>query len=564
MKIPYGISNFEKMVMENYHFVDKTRYIEQLENSDEPYIFFLRPRRFGKSLFVSMLQHYYAREYKDKFDALFGRYYIGQHPTPRANTYHVLNFDFSGIDTTTPENTFNGFLDNVRTGVKLFINRYPLISREDIGEILSRPAPNMMLRALFTAYNDCKIYLLIDEYDHFANEILAFDFDNFSTFVSRNGFVRKFYEVIKDATKAGTVDRLFVTGVTPITLDSLTSGFNIADNFSLKKAFNEMMGFTEEETGRLLCLSLKNRTDSEIQEITGHIRSWYDGYLFSEDAGQKVYNPDMVLYFLKEYRTAGKYPKELIDTNIASDYSKIQNLFALKEPFRNSEVLEKLIEPGEFKASLTRQFSFERKFTRNDFASLMFYLGLVSIRSALMNRLIFSIPNYVIKELYRAFFLDFIRAQHELEFETANIEDAMLELAQNNRIGPFIGFVETALAALSNRDFTAFDEKYIKALFVGFASLTKLYFIKSEQETEHKYPDVMFLYRPPFFPNFQFIFELKYLKKKDKNRLEQVSAKAESQLKEYLEFEEIRGLKKLRAYILVFVGQEAKVVKEIG
>ncbi len=194
----------------------------------------------------------------------------------------------------------------------------------------------------------------------------------------------------------------------------------------------------------------------------------------------------------------------------------------------------------------------------------MFYMGLVTIKSELMGSLAFSIPNYVIRGLYMTFFMDFVKSGNSLEFEVSDVRNAMRELAMNNRIRPFLGFIENALETLSNRDSVKFDEKYIKALFVGFASLTKLYFIKSEQETERKYPDVMFLHRPPFFPNFQFIFELKYLKKKDKNRLEQVSAKAESQLKEYLEFEEIRGLKNLRAYILVFVGQEAKVVKEIG
>jgi len=183
IKLPYGISNFKMLVRDGYHYVDKTKYIEQLEENPERYIFFLRPRRFGKSFFVSQLRYYYGLEHKDQFDHIFSNYYIGKHPTPGANKYHVLHFEFSRIDTSSEDSTFQGFLKNVIIGIEAFITTYPLISKTKSKKILSEKSPNTMLMELFQAYYKCKLYVIIDEYDHFANEILAFNFDTFNSFV---------------------------------------------------------------------------------------------------------------------------------------------------------------------------------------------------------------------------------------------------------------------------------------------------------------------------------------------------------------------------------------------
>ena len=561
IKLPYGISNFKRLVRDDYYYVDKTKYIEQIEESDEPYIFFLRPRRFGKSLLVSKLRYYYGLEHKDNFDKIFGNYYIGKNPTPRANKYHVLYFEFSRIDTTSADSTFQGFTKNVKIGIEQFIKIYPLISETKMQKILSEKSPNTMLMELFSAYSKCNIYVIIDEYDHFANEILAFNFNRFTSFVGENGFVRKFYETIKAATGDGIVEHFFGTGVTPITLDSMTSGFNIAQNLSTQKSLNEQLGFTQQEVEQLVELTMPNKNCADILE---DIKKMYNGYLFSRHANKRVYNPDMVLYYLNEFQKNGVQPDELIDTNIASDYGKIKKLFALQEPFRNSQVLDELMKFGETSATLTPQYSFERDFDRDDFVSLLFYLGLVSINRENLDALIFSIPNYVIKSLYRAFFIDFIKSETNLKFETADVKTAIRDLAQNNKINPFINLVENALKCLSNQDFKKFDEKYIKALFVGFASLSKLYFIKSEPEIENKYPDIMFLYRAPFFPKYQFLFELKYLSKAGEKALKTQNDKAVAQVKEYFQFEEIKSLKNLKAFVLIFVGCEIKVIKEIS
>ena len=556
MKLPYGISNFARLIEDGYYYVDKTSYIEHLENEPAPYLFFLRPRRFGKSLFVSMLSYYYGLEHRERFDSLFGQFYIGTHPTPRANSYAVLKFEFSRIDTSTPEHTQKGFLQNVLAGVRDFEQRYDK-TRQDYTDY-DNPAD--VLKAFFVTHREKKIYLLIDEYDHFANEILSFHFDHFSDIISRNGFVRKFYEAIKTATSDGILDRLFVTGVTPITLDSLTSGFNIAQNLSTRKATNEMMGFTEKEVVDLMeAMGSFGQMKRDIA-IT-YLRQWYNGYLFHARAPSRVYNPDMVLYLFTTWHQEEEYPEKLIDLNIASDYGKIRRLFQLKDPHQNYQVIDQLIHDGFVTSQLTEQFSFERDFTQQDFISLLFYMGFISIEKAQGPRLHFTTPNFVIKGMYWEYFTQLLQERFSVQIEVSQIENAFYELAYQNQLAPFLQLIESILQELSNRDFIQFDEKYIKVLFVAFASLANLYYIQSEQETEQKYVDILFLHRPPYFPTYQFAFELKYLKKSESNQLETTIQKSVAQLQGYLQSEALQRLENLKAYVIVFVGSEAKAVK---
>ena len=481
---------------------------------------------------------------------------LGPNPTPRANTYAVLKFEFSRIDTSTPEHTQKSFLQNVLAGVSEFEQRYDKTRRD----YRDYDNPAEVLKAFFVTHRDKKIYLLIDEYDHFANEILSFHFEHFSDIISHNGFVRKFYEAIKAATGDGVVDRLFVTGVTPITLDSLTSGFNIAQNLSTRKATNAMMGFTEQEVVGLteaMGSFGQMRGDTTIT----YLRQWYNGYLFHAKAPSRIYNPDMVLYYLTEWLQEKEYPEKLIDLNIASDYGKIRRLFQLKDPDQNYQVIDQLIHDGFVTSQLTEQFSFERDFTRQDFISLLFYMGFISIENAQGPRLHFTTPNFVIKGLYWEYFTQLLQERFSVQIEVSQIENAFHELAYQNQLAPFLKLIESVLKELSNRDFIQFDEKYVKVLFVAFASLANLYYIQSEQETEQKYVDVLFLHRPPYFPTYQFAFELKYLKKSERDQLETTKQKAIAQLQGYLQSEALQRLENLKAYVIVFVGSEAKAVE---
>ncbi|MBF0239424.1 MAG: AAA family ATPase [SAR324 cluster bacterium] len=555
LKLPYGISYFETLVSENYHFIDRTPFLEKLENQPERYLVFLRPRRFGKSLWISILHHYYGLEYKDRFEALFGKYWIGQHPTPRANSYHILRFEFSRINTDTPESTKEGFLFNVKQGIVHFEHQYgiPHQSFDDVSE------PAHVLHEFLSMHGDKKIYLLIDEYDHFANEILGFRFDHFSDMVSRNGFVRKFYEAIKEATGRGIVDRLFITGVSPITMDSLTSGFNIIKQLTLHKNFHNMLGFTEPEVQTIL--QGVGCSEAQLPQVMEDMKKWYNGYRFEPDS-QRLYNPDMVLYFANEYLVECQYPRVMLDVNIASDYGKLRRLFDLKNQAQNYDVLYRLIQDGFVSAELTQQFSFEKRFNDQDFISLLFYLGLISIDQLLGNALQFKIPNYVMEGLYLKFFAEVLETQTGVEHQILKIHDAMLKMAYDNQPEPFLKLIEAELMALSNRDFIKFDEKYVQLLFVTFCRLSDLYFVKSQPEVTQKYPDVLLLHRPPFFPTCQFLFEFKYLKKASKAKQEQVLKDTEIQVQTYLQNEEIRQISNLKSYVVLFVGAKLKALKE--
>jgi hypothetical protein len=279
-RLPYGISNYKMLVDENLFYVDKTMYIEKLENLHSYYIFFLRPRRFGKSLFVSLLQHYYDINEKDNFDILFKDTYIGQNPTKERNGYYILNFDFSGVTTDTKEQLEESFINITKNAFELFQNRYNIHF-----DYLQTGSAANIFEDFFTKVTtriDKPVYVLIDEYDHFANELLSFQFDLFKDSVSNTSFVRKWYEVLKKQTKT-IVKRIFATGVSPITLDSFTSGFNITDNITREEAFNEMMGFTENEVWFEDARSAQAKFDTVKEYNLRGISYWALGYPFPQN-----------------------------------------------------------------------------------------------------------------------------------------------------------------------------------------------------------------------------------------------------------------------------------------
>lgn len=571
IRLPYGISNFVKVATEGYYYVDRTPFVAQIETMDEPYLFFLRPRRFGKSLFISLLHCYYGLEYQSLFTEIFSAYAIGQNPTPLAHQYLVLRLDFSKINTQTPQSTFTGFLENVKQGVSNFLSVYSQYYTEDDHQyIFEATEPTIVIGRLFERTQNHvsngrlshKIYVLIDEYDHFANELVAFRLEEFKQSVSRNGYVRKFYESIKAATGIGVVDRIFITGVSPLTLDSLTSGFNIGKHISLNIRFHNMMGFTEAEVRTIL--SGVGVPEDKMDQTIHDLRQWYNGYLFNGNAPARLYNPDMVLYFASELGLTGEYPTELLDTNIASDYGKLRELFRVEgQEVQNLAVLNELITQGTVSAQLTRQFSFEKEFMRDDLISLLFYLGIVTIKGTELSRFSFEPPNFVITQLYFTYFQQIVLRQAALRADDLRIYDRVLKLAQENDIAPLIEAVEIILQQLSNRDAVGFDEKYVKAVLAALLYPTQIYTIHSEYETDRRYIDLLLTRRPPIDPNYQFAFELKYLKQADAHRLEEVKTAGLAQMQEYLQHEKLRSLTDLRAWLLVFVGAKAQVVMAV-
>ena len=557
LKIPYGQSYFKGLIEDGFFYQDRTEYIRMIEDYDSRFLFFLRPRRFGKSLFVSMLHHYYGLEHQSNFQKLFGHLAIGQRPTPLANQMLVLLFEFSRINTDTPESTFQGFYHAVATAVRDFLGNYAVyFDSHQQKEILSQREPSEILRQLFSFHKLNKvplpIYILIDEYDHFANELISFNFSFFTDSVSKNGFVRKFYETIKTATFDGVVKRLFVTGVSPITLDSLTSGFNISTNLSLDQQFHDMMGFTEAEVSKILQKIVVPET--QLTATLNDLRSWYDGYLFNAHA-KHLYNPDMVLYFAQKYQIYKTYPDLLLDINIASDYGKIKRLFRIQNREEdNLETLRALSETGEVKAELTAQYSFEKVFSKSDLISLLFYMGFLTIKTKNLSNYTFQFPNYVIEKLYAEYFISMIQDKANLPVDSSPINRAILEMAETGNPQLFFDQVSLILKTLSTRDAVHFHEGSLKAIFISLLHHQQFYYIHSEFETERKYVDVFLEAIKGYKPACEAAFELKYLKKKDSKSIKTAMAEAEIQLKDYLMTKKFVPRETIKGFIVVVKG----------
>jgi len=562
MKIPYGESNFKKVITGGFVYIDKTDYIAKLETAGS-YHFLLRPRRFGKSLFVSMLWHYYDVAHQHEFEALFGKLHIGQYPTPLKNSYQVLLMDFSGIATATAERVHDGFAASINTSMEDFLHRYGY-APEVFARISGKAAPEEKIRIFFEAVKMAgqKILLLIDEYDHFANTLLAEDLSLFQSIMGKGGFVRSFYEVLKSATMTGVLDRLFVTGVTPLMLDSLTSGFNIAENLSIHAGFNAAMGFTHVETQGLL-QPLADQCGLETDALMADVTDWYNGYRFHADAKETVFNSDMVLYFAKHFdRDNCNYPKRMLDENIASDYRKIMALFQIGNRDANYQVLDDLINIGDVLAVQQRKFELDKHFDRNDFISLLAYMGFVTISGETMTQTRFAIPNHVIRELYFQYFKVELEQRNQLTLPNQTLAVAIETLALQGDLQPLAVEMQRVLQGLSNRDLIKLDEKHIKTLLLTLLYQFPIYFIHSEREMDKKYPDILLLERSPFAVKHQHLIELKYAKKGDGAAgWEAKKQEGIAQVQGYLQLPTIAALPKLSAWLMLTDSERVEVIR---
>ena len=534
-KLPYGISNYEELIEDNYYYVDKTRYIEKLEDLAEKRIMFLRPRKFGKTLFTSTLEYYYDIKAKDKFEKLYGETYIGKNPTPLKNSYHILRFNFSGINTETEETTMKGFREKADIAIKNFIQKYEI-------EFYINPEQTTegMLASLFQSFNiqknGEKIYVIIDEYDHFANELLSFNTGKFKELVSKNGKIRKWYEILKEGTET-VVDRIFITGVAPITLDSLTSGFNICSDKTMDRSLNEMLGFTKEEIVELM--NKQNITQEEQEKILPILKENYDGYKFSLKAETNIYNSNMCLYFLNEYVMYKELPQKLIDMNMASDYSKLGKMLDLCQGDKLLEILEKTVSGEGIITNITEKFNPEMMFGDREFSSMLFYLGYLTIDEEELGFPKLSIPNLVMKEIYSDYFLKVIGQGINIDVNADYIQIAK-EIALEGKIDTLVELVHKYLNNLSNRDFVNFDEKYVKLVFYCIAMNLKLFRVKSEMEVNRNYPDLLLVPQDNTKEYKSVMIEFKYLKSNEKEKIKEKQIEAKEQIKRYSEFEDIK------------------------
>ena len=552
-KLPYGISDYESLIENDYYYVDKTMYIEKLENLAERYIMFLRPRKFGKTLFTSTSENYYDIKKEEKFEKLYGETYIGKNPTKLKNSYHILKFNFSGIDTANGETTIKGFKREVSSSIRFFVEKYKLdfyINEESEAEDIL----DNLIKAFEIQKQNGKIYVIIDEYDHFANELLGFNTNQFKNLVPKNGKVRKWYEILKEGTES-VVDRIFITGVAPITLDSLTSGFNISSDKTQNGFFNEMIGFTQEEL-----IKLMEDFDIEGQEqdrLLPIMKDNYDGYKFSLDGKENVYNSNMCLFFFNAYLENRKIPRNLMDMNIASDYSKLSNMLNLCRGEEKTNIIEKTIVGEGIITKITQQFNPAIEFTEQELISMLFYLGYLTIVAEKADYPVLKVPNKAMKEIYSDYFLKTLDTSiHNLNELYSSIA---LEIRLEGKINKLIELAQKYLSNLSNRDYIKFDEKYIKFLLYCILMNLDNFMVKSEMEFNKRYPDLLIL-PIDFSKGYKSIMiELKYLKKDEENKLEEKQKEAKKQIQEYMQLDDTKKIPDLKCYTIVAVNDRLHV-----
>ena len=568
--------NFVAVRRDDCYYVDKTRYIEEIERANK-FFFFIRPRRFGKSLTMSMLQHYYDVNDADMFDMLFKGLYIGEHPTPERNSYLVIQLNFAVVNAEL--NNYRKALDaHCNTAFNYFCDVYARYLPSGMKEELNKK--DGAVDQLDYICTECrkasqKIYLFIDEYDHFTNKILSEPncLDEYRSETHGTGYLRNFFDTIKSGTDS-SIERVFVTGVSPVTMDDLTSGFNIGTNYSLSYEFNEMTGFTEQEVRDMLTYytDFYGYHNYSIDELIEIMKPWYDNYCFAEDAYGEVtmYNSNMVLYFIDNYiRSRGRLPRNMVEDNIRVDYNKLRMLIRRDKEFdHDASVIQSLVSNGFITGELKTGFPAENICDPDNFVSLLYYFGMVTIAGTYKGKTRFVVPNEVVREQIFRYLLDTYK-ENDLTFENYEKSDLASRLAYRGDWQAYFQYIADALHRYSSQRDHQKGEFFVHGFTLAMTCQNRFYRPISESDTQEGYADIFMLPLLDIYSDMlhSYIIELKYAKGKDpESRVDELRRQAIEQVNRYAETETVRNAVKttaLHKIVVVYKGVEMRVCEEI-
>lgn len=568
-RIPYAIADYRRLREENAYYVDKTRFIPLIEAAPF-YLFFIRPRRFGKTLWLTLLDYYYDVNEKETFAALFGDTYIGQHPTPDRNSYLTLTFNFADVNPMIDQ-VQASFTDHGTVVIHNFLDRYqPFFSDAERAEIREATGVEPKLRRIFAlvANKRLKLYLFIDEYDNFANTILTNAGEQaYRDLTHGGGFFRFFFNMLKSATtgRIGGLSRLFITGVSPIVMDDVTSGFNIGTNISLDGRFNELLGFTEGDVRTLLTTyQIPNHLKLSLDETIAFMQEWYDHYRFSSTVTTPIFNSDMVLYFTNAVGNEQKIPENLLDQNIRIDYGKLRHLMSVSKRLNgNFNLLRSVLETGETVSTIVPSFPLERLLNRENFISLLLYFGLLTFAGEQEGAALLKIPNRTVRDLLYGYIRDGFADVDIFRLDLWRLGRLLQGMAYRGAWQEFFDYLATEIKAQTSvRDYLS-AEKVIQGFLLAYINVSHLFLTWSEKEMGDGFVD---LYLEPFlarYPDMQFgyLIELKYIARSDYNdakRKEKI-AEAETQFNKYahdVRIQQIATQVKLKYLILVYNGWE--------
>lgn len=574
-RIPYGMQNFEDVIKEDCYYVDKTPFIEQIEESNK-YFFFIRPRRFGKTLTLSMLENYYDIKKKDKFEEIFGKLYIGQNPTPEHNTYLIIRLNFAEVAAGLDD--YKDGLDNHCSLVfNFFCDIYAHILPANTKEGLEKLTDAVsQLRFLCQKCQEVgkKIYLFIDEYDNFTNMILAHEehLMRYRNQTHGEGYLRQFFNTIKGAA-GNTLGRVFVTGVSPVTMDDLTSGFNIGTNYSLSPDFNEMTGFTEEEVRKMLdyygsVLPFNHTTDELIKVM----KPWYDNYCFAEDryGETTMYNSVMVLNFVDNYiRSNYQIPKKMVETNIRIDYDKLRMLIRHDKEFaHDASIIQQLVTQGFVIGTLNENFPAERINDPDNFLSLLFYFGMVTIDGTYDGETKFIIPNEVVRDQMYTYLLDTYK-ENDLVYDRYSKGKLESKLAYHGEYKPYFEYIADCLKKYSSQRDKQKGEAFVHGFTLAMTSQNKFYRPISELDNDGGYADIFLSPLCDIYKDMvdSYIIELKYCKSQiTDEQVKKLFEEASAQISRYADSDMVREAvktTKLHKLVVIYRGAEMVACEEI-
>ena len=572
--LPYGMMNFADIRLDNYYYVDKTSFIPVVEQSDR-FFFFIRPRRFGKSLTLNMLQHYYDVRTRDKFDALFGDLYIGKHPTRDRNSYLVLYLNFSGISGEL-HNYRQGLDAHCNTSFDYFCDIYAEYLPKGIKEVLNEKAG--AVEQLDYLYHQCElagqqIYLFIDEYDHFTNAILsdAESIHRYTEETHKEGYLRAFFNRVKAGTYS-SIKRCFITGVSPVTMDDLTSGFNIGTNYSLSPEFNEMMGFNESEVRQMLeYYSTNSPFNHTVDQLIAIMKPWYDNYCFAEECyGQAtMYNSNMVLYFVMNYILYGKQPRNMIESNIRIDYEKLRMLIRKDKEFaHDASIIQTLVSQGYITGELKEGFPAANIVDSDNFVSLLYYFGMLTISGMHKGKTKLTIPNQVVQEQLYTYLLNTYN-EADLSFSNHEKDELASALAYDGAWKSYFDYIAECLKRYASQRDKQKGESFVHGFTLAMTAQNRFYRPISEADTQAGYVDIFLCPLLGIYQDMEhsYIIELKYAKYKDpETRVEELRLEGIAQANRYADTDTVKeaiGSTQLHKIVVVYKGMEMRVCEEV-
>ncbi len=537
MKFPYAMNDFGTLIQEGYFYQDRTDRIPLLEEAGRQLIF-IRPRRFGKSLLLSMLEHYYDVNRADQFETLFGHLAIGRNPTLLHNQYFVMKWDFSLVKAQGDVREIEAALHrHINDCIEEFALRYQAHLTHPIRIEADNATSSWRSALLAVSQTGRKLYLLIDEYDNFANDVLMTGRKQayYEALLYGEGELKRLFKAVKAAAGGQGLDRVFITGVSPVVLSDMTSGYNVGEDIYLKAAFNDLCGFTEAEIAVLLNSLAAEGGDGSPTEALDLMRTFYNGYCFSQDGSERVYNPTLSLYFLKALQTEGRYPREMLDENLAMDRSKLRYIAEL--PHGEDVLIQALNgEEGLIIPRLARRFGVADVLTavkdQPFMASLLYYFGVLTLTGQTdFVESILNIPNLVARSLY-------VERLQEMWLDTyedkTRIPQLRKHFCQTGELQPLADFIEQRyFPILSNRDYRWSNELMVKIAFLTLLFDDRLYMMVSETEMDHGYIDLSLIVRSDqrSAKALDLLLEFKYVSLKDlKLTGEQVRALSREQL----------------------------------